>query len=242
MKNRFKIAVVLAAGLVSASAHGEGVVITQSDVAAMADKVSAASNFVAATWTTIFGQAGQPYSAPRLVPFVHSVQTGCGVLPPDNAHYCGTDNAVYYDIEFFAKLGKYTGRELRTGGSYAPITVLWHEIGHGVAETLGINPAFARNQENLADCLAGVVMRQAAASGNLESTGVEEGLEEGMFALKLGGDRPTTPLDSPRAHGSAEERQAMFHRGYESGLPGCSESIATKLSGAGSTATSFHGH
>src|SRR5271170_4632637 len=239
MKKRFKFAAVVGVALVSAAAsHGEGVVITQADVAAMAEKVGAASSFVDATWTTIFGQAGHPYSAPRLVPFVHSVQTGCGVLPADNAHYCGTDNAVYYDIEFFAKLGKYTGRELRTDGSYAPITVLWHEIGHGVAETLGINPAFARNQENLADCLAGVVMRQAAASGSLEATGVEEGL----FALKLGGDRPTTPLDSPRAHGSAEERQTMFHRGYDSGLPGCSESIATKLSGAGSTATSFHGH
>ena len=239
MQKRFKFAIRAVVVLVTTTAaHGEGVVITPADVSAMAEKVSIASSFVDATWTDIFAQAGQPYSAPRLVPFVHSVQTGCGVLPPDNAHYCGTDNAVYYDIEFFAKLGKYTGRELRTDGSFAPITVLWHEIGHGVAETLGINPAFSRNQENLADCLAGVVMRQAAASGSFQESEVEEGL----FALGLGGDRPTTPLDSPRAHGSAEERQMMFNRGYQNGLPGCSESIATKLSRAGSTATSFHGH
>ena len=234
---QFAIPAVLAV-LSATAARGEGVVITPADVAAMNEKVTAAASFVDATWIDIFSKAGQPYSAPRLVPFVHSVNTGCGVLPPDNAHYCGTDNAVYYDIEFFAKLGKYTGRELRSDGSYAPITVLWHEVGHSVAERLGINPAFSRNQENLADCLAGVVMRQAAASGSFEESEVQEGL----FALSLGGDRPTTPLDSPRAHGSAEERQAMFNRGYRTGLPGCSESIATKLSAAGSTATSFHGH
>src|SRR5262249_54977334 len=115
---------------------------------------------------------------------------------------------------------------------------LWHEIGHRVAESLGINPAFSRNQENLADCLAGVVMRQAAASGSFQESEVEEGL----FALRLGGDRSTTPLDSPRAHGSAEERQMMFNRGFQSGLPGCSESIAMKLAVSGSTAISFHGN
>jgi predicted metalloprotease len=235
MKKRFQFAARALVALISATAaHAEGVVITPADVAAMAEKVGAASSFVDTTWATIFVQAGHSYSAPRLVPFVHSVNTGCGVLPPDNAHYCGTDNAVYYDIEFFAKLSKYTGRELRTDGSYAPITVLWHEIGHGVAETLGINPAFSRNQENLADCLAGVVMGQAGVSGT--------DVEEGLFALKLGGDRPTTPLDSPRAHGSAEERQSMFNRGYHSGLQGCNESIASKLSAVGTTATSFHGH
>jgi len=238
MKKRFKFAAGLLVAVVSATAHGEGVVITPADVTAIAGKVDAASSFVDATWATIFGQAGRPYSAPRLVPFVHSVSTGCGVLPADNAHFCGPDNTVYYDIEFFAKLGKYTGRELRTDGSYAPITVLWHEIGHGVAETLGINPAFSRSQENLADCLAGVVMRQAASSVSFRESEVEEGL----FALSLGGDRPTTPGDSPRAHGSAEERQSMFNHGYQSGLPGCSESIATKLSKAGTTATSFHGN
>ncbi|HLX45556.1 MAG TPA: neutral zinc metallopeptidase [Bryobacteraceae bacterium] len=230
--------VVISAALVESTAHGEGVEINQSEVTAMSDKVSAAASFVDATWTGIFSQAGQPYSAPRLIPFIHSVNTGCGILQPDNAHYCGADNAVYYDIEFFARLGKYTSHELRTDGSYAPITVLWHEVGHSVAERLGINPAFSRNQENLADCLAGVVMRQAAAA----STSFEESeVQEGLFALSLGGDRPTTPLDSPRAHGSAEERQAMFNRGYHTGLPGCSESIATKLSATGSTATSFHG-
>jgi uncharacterized protein len=239
MQTRLKFAVRAAVAMIAATAvHGEGVVVTPSDVAAMSDKVSAAASFVEATWTGIFSQAGQTYSAPRLVGFAHSVNTACGVLPSDNAHYCGTDNTVYYDVEFFTKLGKYTGRELRTDGSYAPITVLWHEVGHGVAERLGINPAFSRNQENLADCLAGVVMRQAAASASFEESEVEEGL----FALSLGGDRPTTPLDSPRAHGSAEERQAMFRRGYHAGLPGCSESIATKLSASGSTATSFHGH
>lgn len=239
MHKKLQFAIRAALVVISATAaHGEDVVVTQSDVSAMSDKVSAAASFVDATWAGIFSQAGQSFSAPRLVPFIHSVDTACGVLPSDNAHYCGTDNTVYYDVEFFAKLGKFTGRELRTDGSYAPITVLWHEIGHGVAERLGINPAFSRNQENLADCLAGVVMRQAAASGSFEESEVQEGL----FALSLGGDRPTTPLDSPRAHGSAEERQAMFIRGYRTGLPGCSESIATKLSAAGSTATSFHGH
>jgi predicted metalloprotease len=239
MPKTFKFAIPAVVALVTATvAHGEGVVITQADVAAMTEKVGIASSFVDATWTGIFAQAGHPYSAPALIPFVHSVNTGCGVLAPDNAHYCGTDNAVYYDVEFFAKLGKYAGRELRTEGSFAPITVLWHEIGHSVAETLGINPAFARNQENLADCLAGVVMRQAAASGGFDASEVEEGL----FALKLGGDRPTTPLDSDRAHGSPEERQTMFNRGYHGGLPSCSESIATKLAGLGSIATSFHGH
>jgi uncharacterized protein len=240
MHKKLQFAIQAALVVISATAaHGEGVEISQSEVAAMSDKVSAAASFVDATWTGIFSQAGQPYSAPRLIPFVHSVNTGCGILQPDNAHYCGTDNAVYYDIEFFARLGKYTSHQLRTDGSYAPITVLWHEVGHSVAERLGINPAFSRNQENLADCLAGVVMRQAAAAS---SSFEEREVQEGLFALSLGGDRPTTPLDSPRAHGSAEERQAMFNRGYHTGLPGCSESIATKLSATGSTATSFHGH
>ncbi len=224
--------------LCAVAASGQGVEITRADIDVMAEKVNMASNFVDATWTEIFSNAGKSFSAPRLVPFTHSIETGCGVLAPDNAHYCGKDNAVYYDIEFFAKLRKYTAHELRSDGSYAPITVLWHEVAHGVAETLGINPIYARNQENLADCLAGVVMQHAVPAGSLDADQVLEGL----FALRLGGDRPTTPFDSDRAHGPAEERQVMFNRGIRDGLPACSESIATKLTETRSTATSFHGH
>jgi predicted metalloprotease len=222
----------------AANVAGQGVEITRAEIDGMAEKVSMASSFVDDTWTQIFSSAGKSFAAPRLVAFTRSIQTGCGMLASDNAHYCGTDNTVYYDIEFFAKLRKFTARELRSDGSYAPITVLWHEVAHGVAETLGINPVYARNQENLADCLAGVVMKHAVAAGSLEA----EEIEEGLFALKLGGDRPTTPFDSARAHGPAEERQVMFNRGVRDGLPACSESIATKLTETHSTATSFHGH
>jgi hypothetical protein len=212
--------------IASAASYGQAVEITKADVNAMTYKVNMASSFFEATWRDIFARAGYKYPAPKLVGYVDSTKSGCGELKANNAHYCGADNTIYYDTLFLTRMMKYTGNQLHSDGDYAPIVVLAHEMGHGVAYVLGVNPSYANNRENLADCLAGVVTGYAAAAKNLEAGD----FEEGELALKLGGDGPNTPFNSDHAHGPAEERVLMFERGFRGGLPACSETMATKLS------------
>jgi uncharacterized protein len=225
MTGRFNMIAILAAAMTSTAVQAQPIEVTRAQMDQMIYKVNSAGNFFEATWRDIFQKAGRSYPAPKLVAYTGSTQSRCGEIKANNAHYCGSDNTIYYDALFLTRMMVYAGRQLHTDGDYAPIVVLAHEMGHGVAAQLGINPSYTNNRENLADCLAGVVTGAAKRARLLD----EGDLEEGLLALKLGGDGPDTPFSSDHAHGPADERQVMFMRGYRGGLPACSEALAVKL-------------
>jgi uncharacterized protein len=224
-RSGFLIIPAVFAVMAGASSQGQGVEVTREDVNATTIKINMASKFFEATWRDIFARAGLKYPAPRMVGYVDATKSGCGELKASSAHYCVADNTIYYDIGLLTKMMKYAGHQLHTDGDYAPMVVLAHEMGHAVSHILDLNPSYANNRENLADCLAGVMTGYAAAAKNLEPGD----FEEGELALKLGGDGPNTPFNSDHAHGTAEERVLMFERGFRGGLPACSESMANKL-------------
>ncbi|MGI9659890.1 MAG: neutral zinc metallopeptidase, partial [Gaiellaceae bacterium] len=116
--------------------------------------------------------------------------------------------------------------------------------GHHIQNINGINAAVRREQqanpdqanqlsirlELQADCLAGVWAFTAFEDGLLESGDVEQGLGA---AAAVGDDRiqqATQGRVTPHnwTHGSSEQRQRWFSRGFESGDPAiCDETFTT---------------
>jgi len=199
--------------------------ITYADVDEMTYKVNMATRFFESTWRQVFRRAGYNYPAPRLVGYYKSVTSACGELGEDNAHYCTGDNTIYYDKAFLTGQMVIAAKALGTDGDYAPIVILAHEMGHGVATMFKINSALTVLKENLADCLAGVVTREGQKAGNLE----RGDLEEGLFALTMGGDGAETSIWSQHAHGSGELRRKMFLTGYNEGIAACDTGLGRNL-------------
>jgi predicted metalloprotease len=125
------------------------------------------------------------------------------------------------------KLG---AQALGTDGDAVPITVMAHEMGHAVQRMLGIlhqTIMSAFEEEQSADCLAGVLLAALGRKGMLEPGD----LEEAAWTLATLDDRQlrghlTVIKDqifhmTPGAHGSAAERRAALMRGYQSGIPAC---------------------
>ena len=225
MTNKIQFAMLPAAVLLTSSIASAEMTLTQYDVDQMKYKVEMASKFFQATWRDVFAQAGKSYPAPRMVAFQTQVQSGCGVLKSGNAMYCRIDNTVYYDVVFLTAEMKATAAARGTDGDYAPIVILAHEMGHGVAHILDARFALTYSKERLADCLAGVVTWYAKRAGNLETGD----LEEGLYELARGGDEPNVSLLHPRAHGPAKARQEAFLLGYNSGIGACNAEIGKAL-------------
>jgi len=227
MTNKIKFAMLPAAVLLASSVASAEmtVTLTQYDVNQMKHKVDLAAKFFQATWRDVFAQAGKNYPAPRLVAFQTQVQSGCGLLKGGNAMYCRIDNTVYYDVVFLTAEMKATAAARGTDGDYAPIVILAHEMGHGIAHILDARFVLTYSKERLADCLAGVVTWYAKRAGNLETGDIEEGLYE----LARGGDEPNVSILHPRAHGPAKARQEAFLLGYNSGISACNAEIGKAL-------------
>lgn len=218
------VAAVLTAGAAAYSA--DRIYVTQDDVEVMTSKVSAATRFFETTWRETFAGAGYDYPAPRFVAYRSAVRSGCGILAGRNAQFCTADNTVYYNTTFLAGIMKGVGRELGTDGDYAPIVILAHEMGHGVAIMFRSRARYGVFRESVADCLAGAVTRSAEQAGNLE----KGDLQEGLMALALGGDPDGTPVYADEAHGSSDTRQESFLTGYQRGLAACDGRIGRGLS------------
>jgi predicted metalloprotease len=224
MTNKIKFTMLPAAVLLASTVASAEIRLTQADFNEMTRKVDMAAKFFQSTWRDIFAQAGKSYPAPRMVPFVDSVQTGCGLVKR-GAGYCPPDNTIYYKASFLTGEMKATAAALGTDGDYAPIVILAHEMGHGVAHVLNAKFAITYDGEKLADCLAGVVTWYAKRAGNLEAGD----LEEGLYELARGGDEPKTSIFDREAHGPARLRQLNFKLGYDSGISACHSEIGKVL-------------
>lgn len=196
--------------------------------------VGAVETATTAVWTDLFSQSGRTYQPTAgIVLYDQATVTGCGLgQAAMGPFYCPSDNKVYLDLAFWNEL------ETRFGaaGDFARAYVIAHEIGHHVQHLRGELEAGgdvgARGDgggqvrvELQADCYAGVWAARTgrATAGEVD---LEPGdLEEGLAAASAVGDdtiqRRTQGRVVPDAftHGTADQRQRWFRRGYDSGDP-----------------------
>jgi uncharacterized protein len=147
---------------------------------------------------------------------------------------------VYVDLAFFRELRRRFGAP----GDFAQAYVIAHELGHHVQNRLGIMSDVVQAQQQdpsqanelsirlelQADCFAGVWGFTTFQRNLLESGDLEEGLRA---AAAVGDDRiqeQATGTVNPETwtHGSSEQRQRWFIRGFESGDPNSCDTFSAQ--------------
>jgi len=194
-------------------------------------------------WNAVFReQLGRSYRPPVLVLFDGVTQSPCGgASGATGPFYCPADRKAYLDLAFFDALS----RQLGAGGDFAAAYVIAHEVAHHVQNELGIlgqvNSLRARASEAQsnalsvlielqADCLSGVWARHAETRlGTLEQGDLSEALNA---ARRIGDDtlqRNAGRVPQPHTftHGSSDQREAWFARGYDRGQVGDCDTFET---------------
>ncbi|APX88689.1 hypothetical protein BV394_02200 [Brevirhabdus pacifica] len=183
-------------------------------------------------WANVFSeQVNRPYQPATLVLFKGVTQSPCGgASGATGPFYCPTDQKIYLDTAFFTTMRQ----QLGAGGDFAAAYVVGHEVAHHVQNELGIlerttrarqgasetqSNAISVRTELQADCLSGLWARRAEARfGSLEPGDIEEAMNAagriGDDALQRGAGR--VPMPDSFTHGTSEQRQRWFSRGYES--------------------------
>jgi uncharacterized protein len=198
--------------------------------------VCGATNDVQQYWQTNLPKFfGVEYEVTKTVFFTDATTTGCGEATSQTGpFYCPIDHLVYIDLGFLQALEQQLiGQPTDLAEQY----IIAHEYGHHVQNLVGTNDQVRQAQENdpgranqysvalelQADCFAGVWVGDAAARGLLESP---DEIREALDAAEgVGDDRIQTKMQGridkeSWTHGSAEQRQSWFTRGYNSGDPG----------------------
>lgn len=184
-------------------------------------------------WNRVLAeQAGIDYVEPTLVLFRGAVQSACGgASAAMGPFYCPGDSKVYLDTAFFNTLQHRMG----AGGDFAAAYVVAHEIGHHIQNQIGVLPRVSQMRarasesdgnylsvltELQADCFAGIWARQASEQfGTIDRGDINEAISA---AAAVGDDvlmqnAGRVPVPDSFTHGSAEDRQTWFVRGFESG-------------------------
>jgi uncharacterized protein len=172
-------------------------------------------NDIAQFWQRQFNAAGYRFPASKQIVVTRNATTGCNgreeVTPnTSNAFYCPADETIYLPVN-------YIERKYAILGDAPPAFVTAHEWAHRVQHVNGTlrlkaeGKLLTKQTELQADCLAGVWASTVFRRGDLE----EGDLDEFYNAVASVGDPPGTPSSHPGAHGSAEEREASFKRGYD---------------------------
>ena len=197
------------------------------------------------TWSQVLPGYGIDYQPPTLVLFSEMVQSDCGgASAASGPFYCPLDRKVYLDMSFYSELHQRFGAP----GDFAQAYVIAHEVGHHVQNLVGTAQKVREAQEQAgqaqandlsvrmelqADCFAGVWAATAQRSRQLLSAG---DVEEALGAASAIGDdriqRQTQGYVVPDAftHGSGEQRQRWFMRGFEAGRPdNCDTFAAAQL-------------
>jgi uncharacterized protein len=195
-----------------------------------------------AVWADIFAEGGRDYRYATVNTFTGQVSTGCGAATSAvGPFYCPADSQVYLDLDFFDELAS----RFDAPGDFAQAYVVAHEVGHHVQNLLGTSATVHEREqaagseeeanewsvrlELQADCFAGVWANSVYERGEEDPTGdvgLERGdVEEGLAAAEAVGDdriqqQAGVDVDPETwTHGSSEQRQEWFSRGFESGSP-----------------------
>ncbi|WBU64907.1 KPN_02809 family neutral zinc metallopeptidase [Paracoccus aerodenitrificans] len=184
----------------------------------------------------VFGQvaseeAGIRYSDPQMVLYSGVTQSGCGGASSQmGPFYCPADQKIYLDTDFFTVMEQRMG----AGGDLAAAYVIAHEVGHHVQNEFGILPQVTQMRQQAserdsnflsvltelqADCFAGMWARNSTQDLAITREDIGEAMNAaaavGDDALMQSAGRAVVP--DAFTHGSSEDRQEWFMRGYESG-------------------------
>lgn len=183
-------------------------------------------------WAREFAERGGRYQPPTLVLFAGAVHSACGSASSAmGPFYCPGDSKVYLDTDFFATLE----RKLGARGDFPRAYVIAHEVAHHVqnltgvmAQTMRLRHRSSQAEANRisvmtelqADCYSGIWARELHEQfGALERGDIEEAL---TAAAAIGDDalqRASQGYVVPDSftHGTSEQRQRWFMRGFETG-------------------------
>ncbi len=202
-----------------------------------AGDMSFARNNINAYWASQFKSWKLVYRPPaNVVGYSTAFRSkACGYIPTNNAGYCGSNNIIYYDVNFLK-------RYYRTVGDFAPVLVLAHEWGHLVQLNLlrdGYDPTYSGYRvieynlylELQADCFAGAWTQHSKQIGWLEAGD----LDEATISLYGAGDEEAMPWFDPAAHGQPGQRVDAFIAGYDGGPLACLKLAACSRSSPCST-------
>jgi predicted metalloprotease len=197
-------------------------------------RIVAVVNSVQKYW----GGAMTHYEAAQTQLFTGATTTGCGnATSAVGPFYCPSDGTVYLDLDFFTDLKTKLGAQ---GGEFAQAYVVAHEYGHHVQDLMGTNDrggsatgatSGSVRLELQADCYAGVWAANAVQTGfisNLTQADVDDGLDA---AAAVGDDRIQEKAQGrvdPESwtHGSAQQRQTWFTKGYQAGRANACDTFA----------------
>lgn len=200
-------------------------------------RITGTVNSLNAFWPGYLKQYKVQYPRPEAVIFSGGTNTACGAATSEvGPFYCPTDTTAYFDPGFFQELVDRFGS---SGGPLAQEYVVAHEFGHHVQNLLGDlkraqqdpqGPESGSVRTELqADCYAGLWAKYASttpdpATGQpyLEPLTQQDVNDALSAAASVGDDRiqkAATGRVSPEGwtHGSSEERQRWFSRGYQYG-------------------------
>ncbi|WP_416395955.1 MULTISPECIES: neutral zinc metallopeptidase [unclassified Curtobacterium] len=191
-------------------------------------------------WTAESRKLGISYTTPGFVLFDGSTSTGCGQASASTGpFYCPPDRAIYLDTAFYDDLQSTYGS---SGGPLAQMYVVAHEWGHHVQQLQGTFANTDRSGtgassgsvrvELQADCYAGAWVGDAATTKDADGRTFFEPItrsqvEDALSAASAVGDDSIQERSSGRVdpdsftHGSSEQRQNWFLRGYQRGATAC---------------------
>jgi len=180
-------------------------------------------------WGKYFAASGQKYLPPTLVLFNGQVDSACGsTSAAAGPFYCPGDQKLYIDLDFFNQLAT----EFGAPGDFARAYVIAHEVGHHIQNLTGLTDKAQQRSAGLdaaaakhvsvevelqADCYAGIwAMRDQRV---IEPGDLQQALQA---AASVGDDTLQRRMQGrvvPETftHGTAEQRQRWFERGFQSG-------------------------
>lgn len=191
-------------------------------------------------WTSEAGTLGISYTSPGFVLFTGATDTGCGqASAATGPFYCPPDRAIYLDTAFYDDLQSKYGS---SGGPLAQMYVVAHEWGHHIQQLQGAFASTDRSGtgassgsvrvELQADCYAGAWVGDAANTKDANGETFFEPItrseiNDALSAASAVGDDSIQQKSSGRVdpdsftHGSSEQRQNWFMRGYQRGATSC---------------------
>jgi uncharacterized protein len=178
-------------------------------------------------------QGIEGYRPTTLVLFTQSVSTGCGnATSAVGPFYCPADETAYIDLDFFDELEQRFGAP----GQFAQAYVIAHEVGHHIQNVQGVSDqvhqapqsqqqgaeGLSVRLELQADCYAGLWANSVFGPGSDVEITQDDVRDALQAAEAIGDDRIQEQAGvgvNPETwtHGSSEQRQEWFNRGFEGG-------------------------